>query len=81
MPLRHWFRDELRDMPREMLLDPGARTAEWLQREEVERLIHEHRDERADHSLRLWTLLQLETWHREVVDDLSPAPIEKVAAA
>jgi asparagine synthase (glutamine-hydrolysing) len=68
VPLRHWFRDELRDMPREMLLDPGARTATWLQRGEVERLIDEHRAERADHSLRLWTLLQLETWHREVVD-------------
>jgi asparagine synthase (glutamine-hydrolysing) len=68
VPLRHWFRDELRDMPREMLLDPGARTREWLRPEEVERLIDEHRAERADHSLRLWTLLQLETWHREVVD-------------
>jgi asparagine synthase (glutamine-hydrolysing) len=83
VPLRHWFRDELRDMPREMLLDPGARTAEWLQREEVERLIHEHRDERADHSLRLWTLLQLETWHREVVDAPvgDPTPAGSPAAA
>jgi asparagine synthase (glutamine-hydrolysing) len=68
VPLRHWFRDELRDLPREMLLDPGAGTREWLEPHEVERLIDEHRDERADHSLRLWTLLQLETWHREVVD-------------
>jgi asparagine synthase (glutamine-hydrolysing) len=68
VPLRHWFRDELRDVPREMLLDPGARTREWLRPAEVERLIDEHRAERADHSLRLWTLLQLETWHREVLD-------------
>jgi asparagine synthase (glutamine-hydrolysing) len=73
VPLRHWFRDELRDMPREMLLDPGARTAAWLRRDEVERLIDEHRTERADHSLRLWTLLQLEMWHREVVDRIAPA--------
>ena len=77
VPLRSWFRDELRDMPREMLLDPGARTAQWLRREEVERLIDEHRGERADHSLRLWTLLQLETWHREVVD----APVGEAAKA
>ena len=77
VPLRHWFRDELRDMPREMLLDPGARTAQWLRRDQVERLIDQHRDERADHSLRLWTLLQLETWHREVVD----APVGEAATA
>jgi asparagine synthase (glutamine-hydrolysing) len=81
VPLRHWFRDELRDMPREMLLDPGARTTEWLRREEVERLIDEHRDERADHSLRLWTLLQLETWHREVVDAAAPDAVGSRAAA
>jgi asparagine synthase (glutamine-hydrolysing) len=77
VPLRHWFRDELRDMPREMLLDPGARTREWLRPAEVERLIDEHRAERADHSLRLWTLLQLETWHREVVD--APASVAVAA--
>jgi asparagine synthase (glutamine-hydrolysing) len=80
VPLRHWFRDELRDMPREMLLDPGARTATWLRRTEVERLIDEHRTGRADHSLRLWTLLQLETWHREVVDPLGHA-VDSSAAA
>jgi asparagine synthase (glutamine-hydrolysing) len=80
VPLRHWFRDELRDMPREMLLDPGARTRDWLRAEEVERLIDEHRTERADHSLRLWTLLQLETWHREVVDTASPAVNSPAAA-
>jgi asparagine synthase (glutamine-hydrolysing) len=81
VPLRHWFRDELRDMPREMLLDPGARTREWLRPEEVERLIDEHRDERADHSLRLWTLLQLETWHREVVDAPAGVPAGSPAIA
>jgi asparagine synthase (glutamine-hydrolysing) len=67
VPLRHWFRDELRDLPREQLLDPEALARGWFRPEAVERLIDEHRDGRADHSLRLWTLLQLETWHREVV--------------
>jgi asparagine synthase (glutamine-hydrolysing) len=83
VPLRHWFRDELRDMPREMLLDPGSRTRQWLRADEVERLIDEHRAERADHSLRLWTLLQLETWHREVVDTApaAAAAVDSHAAA
>ena len=33
-----------------------------------ERIIREHHAGDADHSLRLWVLLQLEMWHREVVD-------------
>jgi asparagine synthase (glutamine-hydrolysing) len=78
VPLRHWFRDELRELPREMLLDRESLDRGWFRAEEIERLIEEHRAERADHSLRLWTLLQLETWHREVVD--GPAPGAAVPA-
>jgi hypothetical protein len=55
--------------------------AEWLRREEVERLIDEHRYERAEHSLRLWTLSQLETLHREVVDAAVPVAVGSPAAA
>jgi asparagine synthase (glutamine-hydrolysing) len=68
VPLRHWFRDELRHLPEEMLLDPRAIDRGWFNRAEVERLIHEHREERYDHSLRLWALLQLEMWHREILE-------------
>ena len=31
-------------------------------------MIQEHHDGAADHSLRLWVLLQLEMWHREVTE-------------
>jgi asparagine synthase (glutamine-hydrolysing) len=72
VPLRSWFRNELRDMPREVLLDQRARERGWFREEAVERLIAEHQDGRADHSHRLWSLLQLEVWHREVVDSVVP---------
>jgi asparagine synthase (glutamine-hydrolysing) len=68
VPLRRWFREDLRDLPSEILLDPGARERGYFDSGEVERLISEHRSSKADHSLRLWTLLQLEMWHREVVE-------------
>ena len=68
VPLAHWFRNELRDLPADVLLDPSAVERGYFRRSEVERLIDEHRAETADHALRLWVLLQLETWHREVVD-------------
>jgi asparagine synthase (glutamine-hydrolysing) len=66
VPLRHWFRNELRHLPEEMLLDQSSRDRGWFDMREVERLIGEHREERFDHSLRLWALVQLEMWHREV---------------
>lgn len=68
VPLNHWFRNELRTLPQEVLLDPKAIERGYFQRKELERLISEHQDGRADHASRLWVLLQLEYWHREVVE-------------
>jgi asparagine synthase (glutamine-hydrolysing) len=67
VPLKHWFRGELAHLPGEMLLDPEAHTASMLRRERVEQLIAQHRSGAEDHSLRLWVLLQLESWCREVL--------------
>jgi len=68
VPLERWFREDLRELPADILLDRDARQRGYLRAAEVERLIAEHRSGGADHSLRLWVLLQLEMWHREVVD-------------
>jgi asparagine synthase (glutamine-hydrolysing) len=74
VPLHRWFRSELRSLPADILLDRGARTARYVRRDAVARMIREHHAETADHSLRLWVLLQLEHWHREVVES-SPASL------
>lgn len=68
VPLARWFRGELRELPTEVLLDQRALGRGYFRRDEIECLIREHRQGVADHSMRLWTLLQLEMWHREVVD-------------
>jgi asparagine synthase (glutamine-hydrolysing) len=68
VPLREWFRDELRGLPEEVLLDPRAVGRGYFRREVVEELIRQHRSGEADHALRLWVMLQLENWHREVVE-------------
>ena len=75
VPLVRWFRKELRHLPEEILLDPIALGRGYFDSAQVERLIREHHQESADHSLRLWALLQLEMWHREVVAAAAtPAP-------
>jgi asparagine synthase (glutamine-hydrolysing) len=68
VPLKHWFRGELEALPRELLLDPAAHCRQYLVGSEVERLLAEHADGRYDHSLRIWALVQLETWHQEVLE-------------
>jgi asparagine synthase (glutamine-hydrolysing) len=72
VPLIRWFREDLRELPTDVLLDREASERGILRRDEVERLIREHRSEEADHSLRLWVLLQLEMWQREVLDSRRP---------
>jgi hypothetical protein len=44
-------------------------------------MIDEHHRAQADHSLRLWVLLQLELWHREVVEAPLVEPSEAVCDA
>jgi asparagine synthase (glutamine-hydrolysing) len=68
VPIAHWFRDELRELPAEILLDPRTVDRGYFRRSEIEDLIREHRERIADHSRRLWVLLQLELWQREVVE-------------
>src|SRR5215211_726702 len=68
VPLSRWFRDELRQLPGERLLDPSVDGHGYLQRAPIEEMICEHHAGSVDHSLRLWVLLQLDSWHREVVE-------------
>ena len=68
VPLARWFREDLVELPREVLLDPATVARGYFQRSEVERLISEHEGRIADHSHRIWVLLQLEMWHREVLE-------------
>jgi asparagine synthase (glutamine-hydrolysing) len=68
VPLGRWFREELRALPREILLDPASLRRGYFRPAAVESLIDEHQGGKADHALRLWVLIQLEMWHREVLE-------------
>jgi asparagine synthase (glutamine-hydrolysing) len=68
VPLARWFREDLRELPSDILLDRQATERGYIRPAEVRRIIHEHAAGEVDHSLRLWVLLQLELWHREVID-------------
>jgi asparagine synthase (glutamine-hydrolysing) len=74
VPLAAWFRNELRELPGEILLDPRTIGRGYFERAEVERLIESHRVGEADNSWRLWGLIQLEMWHREVLEGSHDRP-------
>jgi asparagine synthase (glutamine-hydrolysing) len=64
VPLGRWFRDDLRELARDVL----ATDRGWFRPDTVGRLLDEHVSGRADHGHRLWCLLMLELWVREHVE-------------
>jgi asparagine synthase (glutamine-hydrolysing) len=77
VPGAAWFRGELRDYSREVLLDPATLGRGLFRAGEVRRLLDRHAEGRADESPRIWALLMLELWQRDFVD----APRDAVLAS
>jgi asparagine synthase (glutamine-hydrolysing) len=71
VPLRRWFRGELR--PRlDALLRPDAPIYEWVDPDAVRRVVGEHLSRRRDRNGLLWRLLVLDLWLRALArGDLS----------
>lgn len=73
VPLDTWFRGELKDYLRDMLLAGDARYAVYLSRPRVETLVRAHQEGRANLGLQLWTLLTFEVWLRALSEWTKPA--------
>jgi asparagine synthase (glutamine-hydrolysing) len=81
VPLATWFRSELRDLPRDILLDPRALGRGWFREDEVRRLIDSHVSGSWDNSHRLWALIQLELWLSTFVDGAPTGPVRGLASS
>ncbi len=68
VPIADWFRGELKDYVRDVLLDTRTVARGYFRTEPIRALIDEHAAGRFDHGYRLWSLLMLELWHREFMD-------------
>jgi asparagine synthase (glutamine-hydrolysing) len=64
VPVGSWFRGELGERYRELVLAPDAAIRDLLDQGPAGDLLAEHRTRRVDHSARLWSLLMLEQWAR-----------------
>jgi asparagine synthase (glutamine-hydrolysing) len=68
VPIVDWFRHDLRDWARDILLDPTARERGWFDMGYVETTLERHASGIEDTSNRIWALLVLELWLQEFVD-------------
>ncbi len=68
VPLRQWFKRELKDLLLDTLNDQRTRERGLLNPRAVASLIAEHQLGRRDHAHQLWGLLTLELWHRAFID-------------
>ena len=80
VPLKHWFRGELSELPVDVLLDPRSLQRGFFREDGLRSLIADHQDGRADHSLKIWALLQLELWMRTYIDP-AEVPTQPMAVA
>ncbi len=68
VPFGRWTRDGWNAVARDVLLDRTARERGLTDPVAVERLLRDHADGRTDGTDRIWTLLNLELWHRTFID-------------
>ena len=70
LPIAYWFRTDLFPVVSQMLEQSYFVKAGWFKKENIQRLLDEHRNHRYDHHVRLWMLLTLELWHQLYIEDV-----------
>lgn len=78
VPIEHWFRHELRDFTRDVLLDGRLGGRGYFDMSVVKRLIDDHIDGRGRWQYQLWNLVMLELWHRMFIDQRPVAPPQRI---
>ncbi|HMQ04651.1 MAG TPA: asparagine synthase (glutamine-hydrolyzing) [Pyrinomonadaceae bacterium] len=68
VPIGKWFRTEMREFVRGVLLSGRALDRGIIRPEILRNYVDEHTEGRRDHSPRLWSLLMLELWFQRFID-------------
>jgi asparagine synthase (glutamine-hydrolysing) len=68
VPFAGWTRGAWNSVARDILLDRRARQRGILEPRAVDHLLRAHADGRTEGGDRIWTLLNLELWHRTFID-------------
>ena len=68
VPLTHWFRNEMKDFLREILLSEKSLKRGLVKPEAVKNFVEQHTTAQQDFTYQLWTLLMLELWFQRFID-------------
>lgn len=68
VPVGKWFRGEMKDFVKDVLLSPSSLNRGIARPEIVEKYVAEHTTGLRDHSFQIWTLLMLELWFQRFID-------------
>lgn len=68
VPVGSWFRGEMKDFVRSVLLSEKALGRGIVKPEVMRRFVDEHIEAKRDHSFQIWTLLMLELWFQRFID-------------
>ena len=72
VPLDKWFRGSLRQFAYKTLLDKKCLERGYFRKEFIKTLLDEHISGESNHGSRIWSLLNLEIWHRTFIDAAVP---------
>ena len=65
VPVNEWFRVDLRDYLLDHLQSAGSITRRYYDKATLDRVLAQHLEGRHNHEKLLWSLLNLEIWHRQ----------------
>ena len=68
IPVDKWFRNELKDYIKAVLLDKRTIQRGYFQTQVIENMIEQHITGQQNFGSKLWVLLMLELWHRAYMD-------------
>ena len=69
VPIRDWFRSELKDMVEQVLLDRETIKRNYFNDNYIKKILDSHQKGTNDFSYHIWALLNLELWHRMFIDN------------
>jgi asparagine synthase (glutamine-hydrolysing) len=69
VPIAQWINKEWRDLSQELVLGKRALLRGNFNPKFLTRIMNEHRWGRRNHEYLIWTLMVLELWYREFIDD------------
>jgi asparagine synthase (glutamine-hydrolysing) len=84
LPLKHWMRNELKELIQTLLLEPRTLQRGYFNPDSVRQILDEHFNGRRNQSGVIWRLLMLELWHRNFLDRIGkdqPMPQPQEAAS